>query len=346
MEKLFLPLKSEPRGCLFPRDPAGRGWAPRAQTDIRQGKARGGRRKGLARAPRVCAQVERGAAPAGAAPQLLPELPPPPRAPTLPSQGPSSSRPAGEGGRARGEVQGAVSFPRPSFLPAFPGGKVAGSTEEAPEYGRGVVIMDNWPWYDLNLFTYPQHYYEDLEYALIPHGIIVDRIEWLAKDIMKDIGCCDIMVLCVLKRGYKVCADLVEHLRSISQNSDRFVSMIVDFVRLNYRNDSAGEMQIIGRDDLSTLAGMNVLIVEDVVGTGRTIKALLSSIEKYKPNMVKVASLLVKRNPRSDDFKPDYAGFKMPNLFVVDYALDFNKYFRDLNHIRMINEQGEEKYRV
>ncbi|XP_063463371.1 phosphoribosyltransferase domain-containing protein 1 isoform X5 [Pan paniscus] len=141
---------------------------------------------------------------------------------------------------------------------------MAGSSEEAPDYGRGVVIMDDWPGYDLNLFTYPQHYYGDLEYVLIPHGIIVDRIERLAKDIMKDIGYSDIMVLCVLKGGYKFCADLVEHLKNISRNSDRFVSMKVDFIRLkSYRNDqSMGEMQIIGGDDLSTLAGKNVLIVE------------------------------------------------------------------------------------
>uniref|UniRef100_A0A2K5IXX5 Phosphoribosyltransferase domain-containing protein n=1 Tax=Colobus angolensis palliatus TaxID=336983 RepID=A0A2K5IXX5_COLAP len=96
--------------------------------------------------------------------------------------------------------------------------------------------MDDWPGYDLNLFTYPQHYYGDLEYVLIPHGIIVDRIERLAKDIMKDIGYSDIMVLCVLKGGYKFCADLVEHLKNISRNSDRFVSMKVDFIRLkSYR---------------------------------------------------------------------------------------------------------------
>uniref|UniRef100_A0A2K5KLC7 Phosphoribosyl transferase domain containing 1 n=1 Tax=Cercocebus atys TaxID=9531 RepID=A0A2K5KLC7_CERAT len=113
---------------------------------------------------------------------------------------------------------------------------MAGSSEEAPDYGRGVVIMDDWPGYDLNLFTYPQHYYGDLEYVLIPHGIIVDRIERLAKDIMKDIGYSDIMVLCVLKGGYKFCADLVEHLKNISRNSDRFVSMKVDFIRLkSYR---------------------------------------------------------------------------------------------------------------
>ncbi|XP_072605511.1 phosphoribosyltransferase domain-containing protein 1 isoform X1 [Vulpes vulpes] len=228
-------------------------------------------------------------------------------------------------------------------------------------------IMDSWPGYDLDLFTYPQHYYGDLDYVLIPHGIIVDRIERLAKDILKDIGYCDIVILCVLKGGYKFCADLVEHLKNISRNSDRFVSMKVDFIRLkSYRNDqSMGEMQIIGGHDLSTLAGKNVLIVEnqaflqkrklaqqnhmyiiDVVGTGKTMKVLLSSIKKYKPNMIKVASLLVKRTPRSDGFRPDYVGFEIPNLFVVGYALDYNEYFRDLNHICVINEHGKEKYRV
>ncbi|XP_058153794.1 phosphoribosyltransferase domain-containing protein 1 isoform X2 [Dasypus novemcinctus] len=184
---------------------------------------------------------------------------------------------------------------------------MAGSREEASEPGRGVVIRDDWPGYDLKLFTYPQHYFGDLDYVLIPHGVIVDRIERLAKDIMRDIGYCDIMVLCVLKGGYQFCADLVEHLKNISRNSDQFVSMKVDFIRLkSYRNDqSMGAMQIIGGEDLSALTGKNVLIVEDVVGTGRTMTALLSSLEKYKPNMVKVASLLVKRTPRSDGFRPD-----------------------------------------
>uniref|UniRef100_A0A8C5L143 Phosphoribosyltransferase domain-containing protein n=1 Tax=Jaculus jaculus TaxID=51337 RepID=A0A8C5L143_JACJA len=214
---------------------------------------------------------------------------------------------------------------------------MAGSSEKAPDSGRGVVIMDNWPGYDLNLFTYPQHYYGDLESVLIPHGIIVDRIERLAKDIMKDIGYCDIMVLCVLKGGYKFCADLVEHLKNISRNSDRFVSMKVDFIRLkSYKNDqSMGEMQIIGGEDLSTLTG------KDVVGTGRTMTALLGSIEKYKPNMVKVASLLVKRTTRSDGFRPD-----CEMVFLVRfYALMvFNLFL--FQHICIINEHGKEKYRV
>uniref|UniRef100_A0ACB8FV58 Phosphoribosyltransferase domain-containing protein 1 n=1 Tax=Sphaerodactylus townsendi TaxID=933632 RepID=A0ACB8FV58_9SAUR len=108
------------------------------------------------------------------------------------------------------------------------------SAEAAPpgRSGRGVVISDDWPGYSLDLFTYPQHYYGDLDYVLIPNGIIVDRIERLAKDIMQDIGYNDIVVLCVLKGGYKFCADLVEHIKNLSRNSERFISMKVDFVRV------------------------------------------------------------------------------------------------------------------
>ncbi|KAM3822687.1 phosphoribosyltransferase domain-containing protein 1 [Vipera latastei] len=223
------------------------------------------------------------------------------------------------------------------------------SVAEAPRSSaRGVVISDDWPGYSLDLFTYPQHYCGDLDYVLIPHGIIVDRTERLAKDIMQDIGYNDIVVLCVLKGGYKFCADLVEHIKNLSRNSERFISMKVDFVRVkSYQNDQSMEdTRIIGGDDFSKLAGKNVLIVEDIIGTGRTMRALLDSIKKYKPRMVKVASLLVKRTALPDGFRPDYYGFEIPDLFVVGYALDYNEYFRDLNHLCVINNHGKAKYRV
>ncbi|MEE6466930.1 hypothetical protein FKM82_007091 [Ascaphus truei] len=214
--------------------------------------------------------------------------------------------------------------------------------------GHGVVISDDWPGYDLDVFTLPNHYCEDLKCVYIPHGVIMDRTERIAKEIMKDIGDSHITVLCVLKGGYKFCADLVEHIKNLSRNSERFISMRVDFIRLrSYCNDkSMGEMQIIGGEDLSKLTGKNVLIVEDVIGTGRTMKALLSHLEKYNPKMVKVASLLVKRTSVNNRYRPDYTGFEIPNLFVVGYALDYNEHFRDLHHLCIINEKGKEKYKV
>uniref|UniRef100_A0A8C6HTA8 Phosphoribosyltransferase domain-containing protein n=1 Tax=Mus spicilegus TaxID=10103 RepID=A0A8C6HTA8_MUSSI len=208
-----------------------------------------------------------------------------------------------------------------------------GTARHTYRYPNGVNLLDNWPGYDLDLFTYPQHYYGDLEFVHLMHLLFLTffRIEWLTEDVMKDIGYHEILVLCVLKGTYKFCADLVEHLKNISWNSDRFVSMKVDFIRLKtHKNDwSMGEMQIIGGQDLSAQAR------KDVVGTGRTMTALLRSIEKYKLKMVKVASLLVKRTARSDSFRPDYAGFEVPDVFVVD-----------LNHICVINKHGKEKYQI
>ncbi|NWQ79735.1 PRDC1 protein, partial [Columbina picui] len=221
-----------------------------------------------------------------------------------------------------------------------------------------MQISDNFPGYSLDLFTYPQHYYGDLEYVLIPHGIIVDRTERLAKEIMQDIGDNDIVVLCVLKGGYKFCADLVEHIKNLSRNSERFISMKVDFVRLkSYHNDqSMQDMLIMGADGLSKLTGKLsfvfhfffsfLMFCKDIVGTGRTMKVLLNNIEKYKPKMIKVTSLLVKRTSRPDGYRPDYYGFEIPDLFVVGYALDYNEHFRDLNHICVINDRGKAKYRV
>ncbi|CDQ83352.1 unnamed protein product [Oncorhynchus mykiss] len=116
---------------------------------------------------------------------------------------------------------------------------------------------------------------------------------------------------------------------------------------MSTQNDqSTGEIKVIGGDDLSTLTGKNVLIVEDIIDTGKTMKTLLQLLKQYNPKMVKVASLLVKRTPRSVGYTPDFIGFEVPDKFVVGYALDYNEYFRDLNHICVISETGKEKYKA
>ncbi|KAG7487445.1 hypothetical protein MATL_G00023470 [Megalops atlanticus] len=212
----------------------------------------------------------------------------------------------------------------------------------------GIVIEDDWPGYSLDLFTYPEHYCGDLESVYIPHGVIMDRTERLARNIMEDIGDHDIVVLCVLKGGYKFCADLVEFIKALSRNSNRSLLMRVDFIRLkSYLNDhSTEDLHILGGEDLSVLTGKNVLIVEAIVDTGKTMNTLLKHVETFKPKMIKVAGLLVKRVPNGVGSLPDYVGFEIPNRFVVGYALDYNEYFRDLNHICVISEQGKMKYKV
>ncbi|KAF4087732.1 hypothetical protein AMELA_G00074000 [Ameiurus melas] len=194
---------------------------------------------------------------------------------------------------------------------------------------QAVEIADGWPGYELELFTYPEHYRGDVESVYIPHGVIMNRIECLARDILEDMGHDNLMVLCVLKGGYKFCADLMDSVKTQSRSSDRPITTRVEFIRLkSYLNDrSTEDLQIIGPEDLSMLKGKNVLIVEAIVDTGKTMKMLLQHVEKFQPRTVRVAGLLVKRIPGRATTLPDYVGFVIPNRFVVGYALDYNEYF-------------------
>ncbi|KAB0391155.1 hypothetical protein E2I00_016907, partial [Balaenoptera physalus] len=203
-----------------------------------------------------------------------------------------------------------------------------------------VVISDNEPVYDLDLFCIPNHYAEDLEKVFIPHGLIMDRTERLARDVIEEMGGHHILALCVLKGGYKFFADLLDYIKALNRNSDRSIPMTID-----YQTEELLQ-QVIGGDDLSTLTGKNILIVEDIIDTDKTMQTLLPLVEQHNPKMVKVASLLVKRTPQSVGYRPDFVAFEIPSKFVVGYALDYNEYFRDLNHVCVISETRKAKYKA
>uniref|UniRef100_A0A1A8I3K2 Hypoxanthine phosphoribosyltransferase n=2 Tax=Nothobranchius TaxID=28779 RepID=A0A1A8I3K2_NOTKU len=176
----------------------------------------------------------------------------------------------------------------------------------------------------------------------------MDRIERLARYVMDDFEDSKIVVLCVLKGGYKFCSDLVEFIKILGRSSNRYLETRVEFIRLkSYLNDQSTEdLHIIGSSDLSFLRGKSVLVVEAIVDTGKTMMALLKHVETFGPKMVKVAGLLVKRVSNMAGSLTDYVGFEIPNRFVVGYALDYNEYFRDLNHICVISKTGKMKYKI
>lgn len=94
----------------------------------------------------------------------------------------------------------------------------------------------------------------------------------------------------------------------------------------SYENDtSTGDVKIsLSEAELQTFKGRDILIVEDIVDTGRTMTALLKKLKEYEPASVRVVSLLVKRTSRSNDYVPDYVGFYIPDLFVVGYLIPDN----------------------
>ncbi|ESP00753.1 hypothetical protein LOTGIDRAFT_225737 [Lottia gigantea] len=208
-----------------------------------------------------------------------------------------------------------------------------------------IVLGDDYKGYPLNMFCVPKHYEDDLEHVLIPAGLINDRIERLAREIIQDFRHEAITGLCVLKGGYKFFTDLLDKIKALNRNSEESVPLAVDFIRVkSYTGTTSGEMTVTGIDNLENLKDKNVLIVEDIIDTGKTMIKLLEILQKYNPKSIKVASLLTKRRASGTGFKPHYLGFEVPDKFVVGYALDYNEYFRDLNHICVINQHGIEKY--
>lgn len=211
-----------------------------------------------------------------------------------------------------------------------------------------ISIPDEYTAYPVDKFCIPKHYEGDLESILIPRGLIMDRIERLARDIFENLDHSKpLACLCVLKGGYQFFSDLQDCIQNLNANSNKSCQMSLDFIRLkSYEDDRQGEVRIVGSDDLTTLKGKNVLIVEDLIDTGRTMKKLLSVLEQYNTHTVNVVTLMVKRTPRSIGYRPDYIGFEIPDHFIVGYACDYNEYFRDLKHICIISKQGVEKYSV
>ena len=159
------------------------------------------------------------------------------------------------------------------------------------------------------LLCVPTHYKDDLENVLIPYGLILDRTEALATQIFDDYGNEPLVCLCVLKGGYRFFADLTEKIQNKNRTSGggKSLPMMIDFIRLkSYHNvDSVGEVQVIGGDDLSNIKNKNVLIVEDIIDTGRTMVKLLQLLNSYGPKKIKVCSLLIKRTPSSNGYVPD-----------------------------------------
>ncbi|KAI9146247.1 phosphoribosyltransferase-like protein [Paraphysoderma sedebokerense] len=200
--------------------------------------------------------------------------------------------------------------------------------------------------YPLDHFVIPTHYRKDLESVLIPHGLILDRVEKLAADIVAD-NAEPIIACCILKGGHQFFADLINQIKKRQSRVGKTVPLKLEFIKVkSYHNDSStGSVEIsLSESQMQEFKGKNLLLVEDIIDTGKTMEKLLGKLKEYSPSSVRVVSLLLKDTPRSNGYVPDYVGFEIPDQFVVGYALDYNEYFRDLDHICIINEHGKQAY--
>ncbi len=165
--------------------------------------------------------------------------------------------------------------------------------------------------------------------VLISHKRIRERVREMAAEIRRDFPNEPIHLVGVLKGSVLFLADLARELGG---------EVSFDFISVSSYGkgmDSTGEVKMIKDLDVS-MEGRSVLVVEDILDTGLTLKYLLRLFEERKPKHLRVAVLLDKVERRIADVKADYAGFVIPNEFVVGYGLDYDERYRNLPDVCVV----------
>ena len=170
--------------------------------------------------------------------------------------------------------------------------------------------------------------------VLLTEEAVDQRIKEIGEQITKDYEGKNIHLICVLKGGVFFMCELAKRI-------DVPVSM--DFMAISsYGADtkSSGVIRIV-KDLDESITGKDVLVVEDIVDSGRTLNYLLMMLKERKPNSLKLCTLLDKPERRVIDVDVDYTGFEIPDEFVVGYGLDYAQKYRNLPYIGVVHLDEE-----
>ena len=165
---------------------------------------------------------------------------------------------------------------------------------------------------------------------LIKEKDILKKVKELGKQINRDYKDKNPILVGILKGAFIFMADLLREIK---------IPVEVDFLSIHSYNgkESSGVVRIT--HDLSlNIEGQNVILVEDIIDTGRTINYIIDNLETRKPRSLAVCTLLNKKNNRVIEVPLTYIGFDIPSVFVIGYGLDFSNKYRNLRYIGVADD--------
>jgi hypoxanthine phosphoribosyltransferase len=173
--------------------------------------------------------------------------------------------------------------------------------------------------------------YQDELNVLYSRDEIASKVKMLAQEISRDYKDKNPLVISILKGSFIFMADLIRQLN---------FPLEVEFVRFSSYGkgtESSGKIKVI-QGLTCEVENRHVLVVEDIVDSGLTVKFLTDMLKEQKAASVKVCALTSKPSRRTVSVDVDYFGFDIPDKFVVGYGLDFNQKFRNLPDICILEE--------
>jgi hypoxanthine phosphoribosyltransferase len=166
--------------------------------------------------------------------------------------------------------------------------------------------------------------------VLIRRAAIQKRVREVAQQITKDFKGQRVHLIGVLKGACIFLSDLV---REIALDTS------IDFMAVSSygkNKQSSGQVRLL-KDLDSSIEGLNVVLVEDILDTGITLSYLVRVLQQRKPKVLRIAALLDKPSRRVKPVKGDYVGFAIPNEFVVGYGLDYAERYRNLKDVCVLS---------
>ncbi|MCY9592440.1 hypoxanthine phosphoribosyltransferase [Paenibacillus chitinolyticus] len=174
--------------------------------------------------------------------------------------------------------------------------------------------------------------FNDIQEVFYSEEQIQAKVQELGTQISKDFEGRNPLVICVLKGAFIFMADLVKQVT---------IPLELDFMAVSsygQSTKSSGVVKIIKDLDVS-VEGRHVLIVEDIIDSGLTLSYLIDVLERRSAQSVSVVTLFNKPARRSVDLQPDYAGFEIPDAFIVGYGLDYAEKYRNLPYIGVLKPE-------
>lgn len=165
--------------------------------------------------------------------------------------------------------------------------------------------------------------------VLVSEQDVDARIEELGKKISEDYAGKQVHLICILKGGVFFMCELAKRIT---------VPVTMDFMSVSSYGDGTVSSGIvkIAKDLDEALEGKDVIIVEDIIDSGRTLYYLMDILQKRNPSSMRLCTLLDKPERRVKEVKVDYVGFNIPDEFVVGYGLDYAQKYRNLPYIGVV----------
>lgn len=172
---------------------------------------------------------------------------------------------------------------------------------------------------------------EDKIRVMISEEEIKKRVKEMGEQISKDYEGKTVHLICILKGSIFMTCELAKHIS---------VPVTMDFMSVSSYGDgteSSGRVKIV-KDLDEHVEGKDILVVEDIIDSGRTLDFLLDMLKARKPASIKLCTLLDKPDRRVTEVSVDYTGFVIPDEFVVGYGLDYAQKYRNLPYIGVVEQ--------